>query len=158
MERRANVETGGARRVAGRAALLACAILAAGLLAGCARHHRGGAMTAEEFRARFDKVTRRALDKVDATEDQRARIKPIADDLAAALYGFREEHRAIRSRFIKAFEADRVDPAEVAKIRQDALDLADRASRTLTDAMVKASAILSPGQRRKLAERWHRCL
>ncbi len=140
------------------AALVACAVLAAGIAAGCARHRHGGAATPEEFRARFDKVTERALRKVDATEEQKAKIRPIADDLANALYGFREEHRAIRARFVKAFEADKVDPAEIAKIREDALALADRASKKVTESMVKASEVLSPEQRRKLAERWKKCM
>ncbi len=150
--------SGGPRRLVRQAALVACAILAAALVAGCARHRHGGAMTPEEFRAKFDKVTERALKKVDATEDQKARIRPIADDLANALYGFREEHRAIRARFLKAFEADKVDPGEVANIREDALALADRASKKITDSMVKASEILTPEQRRKFAERWKKCM
>jgi len=152
------VGSGGTRRIVRQAALVACAILAAGIVAGCARHRLEGARTPEEFQARFGKFTERALKKVDATEDQKARIRPIAGDLAAALYGFREERRAIRGRFIKAFEADRVDPGEVATIRDDALALADRASKRITESMVKASEVLSPGQRRKLLEHWKRCM
>jgi len=157
-DRKIDASCGGARRLFRQAVLVACAILVTGVVAGCARHRHEGAKTPEEFRERFDKLTQRALKKIDATEDQKARIKPIADDLAAALYGFREEHRAIRSRFIKAFEAEKVDPAEVAKIREDALALADRASKKMTEAMVKASEVLSPGQRRKLAEHWKKCM
>ncbi len=149
---------GGARRLLRGAAIAACALLAAAVVAGCARHHHRSAKTPEEFRERFEKVTERALKKADATEDQRARIRPIADDLATALYGLREEHRAIQRRFVSAFEAEKVDPEEVARIRADALALADRASRTVTDALVKASAVLSPEQRRKLAERWKQCM
>jgi Spy/CpxP family protein refolding chaperone len=140
------------------AALVACLILAAGVITGCGRHRHEGAKTPEEFRQRFDKATQRALKKADVTDDQKARIKPIADEMATALYGFREEHRAIRSRFVKAFEAEKVDPAEVAKIREDAVALADKASRTMTEAIVKASAVLTPEQRRKLAERWKKCM
>ena len=138
--------------------LVVGAFLAAGVVAGCGRHHHHGARTPEEFRARFDKATHRALDKMDATEDQKARIKPIADELAAALNGFREEHKAIRSRFVKAFEAEKVDPGEVAKIRADALALADRATGKISEAIVKASDVLTPAQRRKLAERWKKCM
>jgi Spy/CpxP family protein refolding chaperone len=148
----------GARRIRRQALLIACVILASGVAAGCARHHPYGAKTPEEFRERFDKATQRALKKMDATEDQKARIKPIADDLGMALSGFREEHKAIRSRFVNAFEAEKVDPAEVARIRADALALADRATGKMAEAIVKASDILTPGQRRKLAERWKKCM
>lgn len=141
-----------------QAVLIACAILAFGMAAGCARYQPHRAKTPEEFRERFDKVTQRTLKKIDATEDQKARIKPIADDLAMALSGFREEHRAIRGRFVKAFEAEKVDPEEVARIRSDALALADRASRKFTESIVKASEVLTPVQRRKLAERWKKCM
>ncbi len=148
----------GVRRLARLSAIVALAIVAAAAVAGCARHRHVSARTPEEFREKFDKATMHALGKVDATEDQKARIKPIADDLATALYGFREEHRAIRARLVKAFEAEKVDPAEVAKIREDALALADRASKKMTEAMVKASEVLTPAQRRKLAERWRKCM
>jgi Spy/CpxP family protein refolding chaperone len=148
----------GALRIRRQALLIACVILAFGTVAGCARYHPHRAKTPEEFRERFDKATQRALKKIDATEDQKARIKPIADDLGMALSGFREEHKAIRSRFVKAFEADKVDSEEVARIRADALALAERASRKLTESIVKASEVLTPEQRRKLTERWKKCM
>ncbi len=151
------VRRGGSRRLFRDAALLACALLAAAVVAGCGRHHHRSAKSPEEFRERFGKYTERALKKADATDDQKAKIRPIADDLATALYGFREEHRAIRRRFIDAFEAEKVNPEEVAKIREDALALADRASKKVTESLVKASEVLSPAQRRKLAERWRKC-
>lgn len=141
-----------------QALLIACAILASGVAAGCARHHPHDAKTPEEFREGFNKATQRVLKKVDATEDQKARIKPIADDLAMALSGFREEHKAIRSRFVKALEAEKVDPAEVEKIRVDGLALADKATAKMAEAIVKASDILSPAQRRKLTDRWKKCM
>lgn len=147
-----------ARRLFRQAVLIACAILAFGTVAGCARYHPHRAKTPEEFRERFDKATQRALKKIDATEDQKARIKPIADDLGMALSGFREEHKAIRSRFVKALEAEKVDPEEVARIRADLLALAERASRKLTESIVKASEVLTPEQRRKLTERWKKCM
>jgi len=153
-----DVSSGGARRLFRQAVLVACAILVTGVVAGCARHRHEGAKTPEEFRARFDKVTQRAFKKIDATAEQRAKIQPISDDLAAALYGFREENRAIGTRFIKAFEADKVDPAEFAKIREDAIALADRASKKLNEAIVNASGVLTPEQRRKLVERWKKCM
>jgi Spy/CpxP family protein refolding chaperone len=148
----------GARLLLRQAVLIVCAIVAFGAVAGCARYHPHRAKTPEEFRERFDKATQRALKKIDATEDQKARIKPIADDLAMALSGFREEHRAIRGRFVKAFEAEKVDSGEVARIRTDLLALADKASRKFTESIVKASEILTPEQRRKLAEKWKKCM
>lgn len=157
-ERRLFHPGGNARRLCRQAVLIACAILVSGVVAGCGRHHHHGAKTPEEFRARFDKATQRALKKMDATEDQKARIQPIADDLATAMYGFRQEHKAIRGRFLKAFEAEKVDPEEVAKIRADVLALADRASRKMTESILKASDVLTAEQRRKLAERWKKCM
>lgn len=148
----------GARRLVLPALLIACAVLVSGVATGCARHHYRAAKTPEEFRERFAKTTERALKKMDATEDQKARIKPIADDLGTALAGFREEHKAIKARFVKEFEAEKVDPGEISKIRADALALADRASRKFTDSIVRASEILTPEQRRKLAERWKKCM
>jgi periplasmic protein CpxP/Spy len=145
---------GGAGRFWRRAVLVTCAILASGAVAGCGRQHHYGAKSPEEFRERVDRATGRALERMDATEEQKARIRPIADDLAAAMYGFREEHKALRDRFVEAFEAEQVDSEEVAKIRADALALADRATRELAEAIVEASRVLTPEQRRTLAERW----
>ncbi len=147
---------GRGHRLARSAALVACAFRLAGLAAGCARHHRE-ARTQEEFRQRFEKITDKTLKKLDATDEQKAKIRPIADDLANALWGFREEHRAIRDRFVKAFEAQKVDPAEISKIRTDALALADKASARFTESLVKAAEVLTPEQRGKLASHWKKC-
>ncbi len=149
--------SGRGARAARNAILLACAVLAAGLAAGCARYRHHEAKTRDEFRERFDKATAWALKSMDATDEQKARMKPITDDLANALWDFRTEHQAIRDRFIKAFEADKVDPAELAKIREDGLALAGRASAKFMDSLARASEILTPAQRRKLAEHWKKC-
>jgi periplasmic protein CpxP/Spy len=145
---------GGSGRFWRRAVLVTCAILASGAVAGCGRQHHYRAKTPEEFRERFDRATERALERMDATEEQKARIRPIADDLAAAMSRFREEHKALKDRFVKAFEAEKVDPEEVARIRADALALADRATREMAEAIVEASDVLTPEQRRTLAEQW----
>jgi Spy/CpxP family protein refolding chaperone len=149
---------GGVHRTIRNVLLIVCAILVSGVVAGCGRGRHERAKTPEEFRQKFDKATQRALDKMDATEEQKAKLKPIADDLATALYGFREEHKAILKRFSKVFEAAKVDPGEIEGIRADALALADRASRKMTETIVKTSDILTPEQRRKISERWKKCM
>ncbi|MBI5419857.1 MAG: periplasmic heavy metal sensor [Deltaproteobacteria bacterium] len=150
------------RRLFRGVAVFASMLLVSGFLAGCARHakdhharyrhHRE--LSQDEIRERLGRGATRALDKVNATGEQRARIDAILDGLAPDLAKLQGERRAIRDRFVKALEADKVDPGEVAQVRAAANDLVDRVSARIMDAVVKGSEVLTPEQRRELVAKW----
>lgn len=95
----------------------------------------------------------RMLDSVNATTEQRAQIKQIAERARADLKSQHEASRAGREQMMKLFTAPVVDANAVEAARQQNLQRHDQASRRITQAMVEASRVLTPEQRQQLADR-----
>lgn len=95
----------------------------------------------------------RMLDGLNATDAQRAQIKQIAQTAAADLKAQREQGRATRERAMQIFAAPTVDAAAAESVRQQMLQQHDQSSRRILQAMLDASAVLTPEQRAKLGER-----
>lgn len=95
----------------------------------------------------------RMLDSVNASAEQRAQIKQIAERARADLKAQHEASRAGREQMMKLFTAPVVDANAVEAARQQNLQRHDQASRRMTQAMVEASRVLTPEQRQQLAER-----
>lgn len=93
------------------------------------------------------------LSRVNATDAQKQQVKGILvaamDDLAK----LHESHRANRDAVVEALTADAVDRARLETLRSAELALAEQASRRLTQALADAAEVLTPEQRRALAER-----
>jgi protein CpxP len=115
---------------------------------GMGRH--GGWMGSPE---RMSRMIDRMLDGVNATDDQRRKIKQIAQIAAADLKAQRETGRALRERSMQLFTQPNVDANAVEALRQQMLQHHDQTSRRITQAMLDASQVLTPEQRVKLAER-----
>ena len=92
--------------------------------------------------------------EVEAGEEQRTKIATIVEDLKPGVLTFYRERETLRTDFVGALEADPVDPAELNRIREAGLGLADRAFAQGLDAVVKVSEVLTPEQRRQLAQAW----
>ncbi len=112
-----------------------------------AMHHGGGMFLGGP--ERIDRL----LDGLNATEAQRTQIKQIARAAAQDLRAQREEGRALREQAAAVFTAPQVDAAKAEALRQQMLARQDAASRRITQAMLDASAVLTPEQRVKLGER-----
>jgi len=95
----------------------------------------------------------RMLDSVNATTEQRAQIKQIAERARTDLKAQHEASRAGREQMMKLFTAPVVDANAVEAARQQNLQRHDQASRRITQAMVEASRVLTPEQRQQLADR-----
>jgi protein CpxP len=95
----------------------------------------------------------RMLDSVNASTEQRAQIKQIAERARADLKAQHETGRAGREQMMKLFTAPVVDANAVEALRQQNMQRHDQASRRMTQAMVEASRVLTPEQRQQLAER-----
>jgi Spy/CpxP family protein refolding chaperone len=116
-----------------------------------------GAASPEAQRERAEFATDWVLNKVNATDEQRARIKAIIattlQDLAAA----RDEHRQHRDAFLTALTEPNVDRASLEDLRRAELQLADSASQRIVTALAEAADVLTPEQRAelvKMAQRW----
>jgi protein CpxP len=95
----------------------------------------------------------RMLDSVNASAEQRTQVKQIAERAMADLKAQREASRGSRERMMQLFTAPVVDANAVEAQRQQNLQQHDQASRRITQAMVEVSRVLTPEQRKQLAER-----
>jgi periplasmic protein CpxP/Spy len=112
-------------------------------------HHfcrAGGFREMAEFRVH------RALKQVDASEAQEERILALLDAQFARHAGMAAVHDEMHQRVLDALTGDTVDRAALEAVRADALRRADDGSRELVGAIADMAEVLTPAQRRQLAE------
>jgi Spy/CpxP family protein refolding chaperone len=95
----------------------------------------------------------RMLDSVNASAEQRSQIKAIAEKAAADLKAQREANKGTRDQFMTLFTQPTVDANAAEALRAQRMQQADQASRRMMQAMLEASRVLTPEQRKQLAER-----
>jgi Spy/CpxP family protein refolding chaperone len=129
------------------------AVLTGGLLAGAGALAFGGLSGHHGMMKRFVSATiDDALDQASVTPSQRTAIHAARDRVFAAV----EQHSQSRStrveEVLRLFEADQVDPAQVAALRQAKEEEHRRLADTIEQAIVEAHDTLSPAQRRAVAD------
>ena len=93
------------------------------------------------------------LGKVDATPEQKTRIKAIVQDAIKDLSQVREEHIKNRNAFVQALTQPTVDRATLQQIRQAEMQLAESVSDRFVNRDRRCSGCAgTPEQRGKLAE------
>jgi Spy/CpxP family protein refolding chaperone len=130
--------------------------------AGFGGWHREGFMRGPVDPARFDEHLERMLKhlyvEIDATDVQRQQLAPIVKSAAHDLLPLRTQLHDARRHAVELLSRDSVDRAALESLRDSQLRLADQASRRLTQALADVADVLTPEQRRQLAERvgrWH---
>jgi len=119
---------------------------------GCWGHKRTSATTPEERAARADFATEWVLSRVDATQEQKARIKAIVQDAIKDLSQAREQHMKNRQVFMETLSQPTVDRAALKQIRASEMQLAESASDRFVTAIADTADVLTPEQRSKLVE------
>jgi periplasmic protein CpxP/Spy len=99
----------------------------------------------------LDRMLKHLYVEIDATEEQKAKLEPIAKQAAKDLLPMRDSLRAGRGQAIELLTQERVDLQAIEALRAKQLQLADQASRRLTQAMADAAEVLTPAQRKELA-------
>ena len=94
----------------------------------------------------------RMLDSVNATAEQRTQIRAIFERARTDLQAQHESGRALRQQMMTLFTQPVVDANAVEALRQQGIQRHDAASRRMTQAMLEASRVLSPEQRKQLAD------
>ena len=92
------------------------------------------------------------LAEVDATDDQRTQVHAIATAALADMEEFRNFKREGRQALVEALTQETVDREALETLRQNKLETADRASLRLLTALADAADVLTPDQRKELAE------
>lgn len=113
------------------------------------RHHRG---LFSAHSARPDWL----LTQIETTDEQRQKMGTILTDFEAAAHTWRQEHEALRERFMQALQADQVSAGDLGAIKSTGMRLTDKALSRTVDAALQVSQTLTPEQRRELVAKWSR--
>jgi len=146
----------------------ALGVLAAGLAGGIgyrAFAHRGGfsrgPFDPAQLDARVERMLKHLFVEIDATDAQKEKLAPIVKQAANDLLPLRDKMRAARQQAIELLTQDSVDRGAIERLRAEQLELADAGSKRLAQAIADAAEVLTPEQRKALAERmqhrrrWH---
>ena len=119
--------------------------------------HRGGFLGGPVDPARMeehlDRMLRHLYVEIDATEAQQQLLAPIVKDAVRDLAPLRAQLHATRRQAVELLARDSIDRAALEALRASKLQLADQASTRVTRALADVADVLTPEQRRQLAER-----
>lgn len=95
----------------------------------------------------------RALDSVGASAEQKAQLRQIMDTARAEMRPLREAARGLHRQMQQLFAQPTVDARAAEALRQQLQANREQASKRMLQAMLDASRVLSPEQRKQLADR-----
>ncbi len=125
----------------------------------------GGSLTPAQIDDRIDRMTKHIAIELDATQDQQAKLASIAKAAIADLRPLQEKAQAARAQAVTLLTASSIDRTAIERLRTEQVGLAETASKRFAQALADAADVLSPEQRRKVADwmehrggwwRWHR--
>jgi Spy/CpxP family protein refolding chaperone len=155
------------RFLRGAVIITALAVLATGIGLKAFAHghgfggwHRGGFMGAHLDPARLDEHLDRMLDhlyvEVNATDAQKQQLGPILKAATRDLLPMRERMREARRQAVALLSQPSIDRAALESLRADLLRLTEQVSKRFTQALTDVADVLTPEQRKQLAERMGR--
>ncbi|TMK18063.1 MAG: periplasmic heavy metal sensor [Alphaproteobacteria bacterium] len=126
----------------------------------------GGPLSPAQIDDRIDRMSKHLAIELDATSDQQVKVANIAKAAVADLRPLREKAHAARAQAITLLTAPTIDRSAIERLRAEQIGLAETASKRIAQALADAADVLSPEQRRKVADwialgrpwwaRWHR--
>jgi periplasmic protein CpxP/Spy len=126
----------------------------------------GGPLSPAQVDDRIDRMSKHIAIELDATTDQQVKIANIAKAAVAELRPLHEKAHAARAQAVTLLTAPTIDRSAIERLRADQIGLAETASKRIAQALADAADVLSPEQRRKVADwmasrrswwaRWHR--
>ena len=133
---------------------------------GCGWHRSGfaaGPLDPAAVDEHLDRMLKHLYVEIDATDAQKQRLEPIVKQAVKDLLPLREKARAARTQAVALLTADTIDRSAIEALRAEHLQLAEQASKRLTQALADVAEVLTPAQRKDLAARiekhrgrWHR--
>ncbi len=97
-------------------------------------------------------MSERMLDHLQATPEQKTRIREILSAARKDLQSQRADGRSLRDQGMRLFAQPEIDAKAIEELRAQAMARRDAASKRMTQAMVEASQVLTPAQRQQLAQ------
>jgi protein CpxP len=113
----------------------------------------GGPLDPAQVDEHLDRMLKHLYVEIDATEEQKQKLAPIVKQAARDLLPLRDKARAARKQAIELLAADRVDRGAIEALRAEQIQLAEQASRRLTQALADVAEVLTPAQRKEIAAR-----
>jgi periplasmic protein CpxP/Spy len=141
-------------------AFAAGAVLAGGIVAVAATgmdasgfHHgmAAGSYSAADVSAHVDHVLKHLYVEIDATDAQQAQITPLVQQAVTDLLPMRTQLQAAHAQALEALTQNTVDRTALEAARVAHLQLADQASKRLTQLLGDVDEVLTPAQRTALA-------
>jgi len=128
------------------------AVAATGMGSGGFHHGMmGGPHSAADVSAHVDHVLKHLYVEIDATDAQKAQITPLVKQAVDDLLPMHAQLQAAHTQAITALTQDTVDRAALESARVAHLQLADQASKRLTQLLADVDEVLTPAQRTALA-------
>ncbi|MHB8416720.1 MAG: Spy/CpxP family protein refolding chaperone [Myxococcales bacterium] len=133
--------------------LSALALLLSGTVVGLAGFGWGHfACHGQKFMKRIvDAHVEEALDKIDATADQRQKVSALEDKLIGDFKAMRQSHRASFSKVVDQFPQDSLDPSVLDQAMADQKQSMDQLHQDVRQSLIDLHDLLTPVQRQKLA-------
>jgi periplasmic protein CpxP/Spy len=139
-------------------AFVAGAALAGGIVAvaatGTGGFHHGmmsGPQSAADVSAHVDHVLKHLYVEIDATDAQKAQITPMVQQAVSDLMPMHAQLQAAHAQAVQALTQNTVDRGALEAARVAHLQLADQASKRLTQLLGDVDEVLTPAQRTALA-------
>ena len=133
---------------------------------GCGWHgcgHASGPLDPAAVDQHIDRALKHLYVEIDATEEQKQKLEPIVKQAVKDLLPLRDKAHATRKQAMDLLAADTIDRGAIEALRAEKLQLADQASKRFTQALADVAEVLTPAQRKQIAERvetfrgrWHR--
>jgi Spy/CpxP family protein refolding chaperone len=128
--------------------------------------HRGGFMggplDAAAVDEHLDRMLKHLYVEIDATDEQKQRLAPIVKQAAKDLLPLRDKARDARKKASELLTQDSIDRNAIETLRTEQLQLVEQASRRFTLALADVADVLTPAQRKQIAQhferhrgRWH---
>ena len=120
-------------------------------------HWHGGFMGAQldpaQIEDRADRMVRHVAIEIDATTEQQDKLRALVKGAVKDLVPMRAKAQAARAKARELLTQQTVDRAEIERFRTEQIAVADAFSKRVAQAVGEAAEILTPEQRRKLADR-----
>jgi len=100
----------------------------------------------------LDRVLKHFYVEIDATDAKRVQLAPMVKDAARDLLPVRARVHEARRQAVELLSQENVDRAALEALRSDQLRLFEQASRRFTQALADVADVLTPEQRKALAE------
>jgi Spy/CpxP family protein refolding chaperone len=127
------------------------AVAASGMGVGFHHGMMSDATSAADVSAHVDHVLKHLYVEIDATEAQKAQITPLVQQAVNDLLPMHAQLQAAHAQAIQALTHNAVDRTALEAARVAHLQLADQASRRLTQLLADVDDVLTPAQRTALA-------